>query len=319
MYNVYGHWLKFPEVKNKFTEFMQNPNVLNFSRIGGSDYLIVKHYYNDNSFFDNQSNYDCWLKMAKNYNGYFDFANKKENFMLYVQQLLKYYKDSDAACYCNSDLIYEIDGQTPITKETINFLNYIIDGKTIINFSFIEDTYPFLETFKIWGEGKKILIVSPFSQSLQYQYKRIDKIINNYTWPNFELSTVSSNLTWQADTDTKETLDLMTDNWHEEVERLQDEISKIDFDIAFLSCGSYAMSAGYFIKNTMGKKSIYIGGPLNTLFGIYGGRYDIPQCWGITDPEYRLNPFENEKVKKVTAGRISYDGCMDYFGEAKKE
>ena len=52
-----------------------------------------------------------------------------------------------------------------------------------------------------------------------------------------------------------------------------DDIKKIDFDIAFLSCGCYANELGYRIKNQLNKKAIYLGGGLNLLFNIYGKRY----------------------------------------------
>lgn len=49
-------------------------------------------------------------------------------------------------------------------------------------------------------------------------------------------------------------------------------IKNIDFDVALLSCGTYAHFLGEYIKN-IGKKSIYIGGVLPLHFGIFGDRY----------------------------------------------
>uniref|UniRef100_A0A6C0IJN5 Uncharacterized protein n=1 Tax=viral metagenome TaxID=1070528 RepID=A0A6C0IJN5_9ZZZZ len=48
-----------------------------------------------------------------------------------------------------------------------------------------------------------------------------------------------------------------------------EEINKLEFDIALLSCSSYAMYLGDFISNKMKKNSIYIGGVLNVLFNIW--------------------------------------------------
>ena len=47
---------------------------------------------------------------------------------------------------------------------------------------------------------------------------------------------------------------------------MYDDISKIDFDIAFLSCGMYSIILGDLIKNKLKKKAIYIGGMLNVIF-----------------------------------------------------
>ena len=61
-------------------------------------------------------------------------------------------------------------------------------------------------------------------------------------------------------------------NFLETVQFYNDSIKNIDFDIALLSCGSYAHFIGEYIKN-IGKKSIYIGGVLPLYFGIFGDRY----------------------------------------------
>ena len=314
-YIIYKDWYQNPLLINKFTEIMQLPGPCNFSRIGGADYKIAIYYYFDNSFYDDNKNYKYWLKMAKNDPGYFDFENKKENFILYAKQLIEYFKNLDYCFYAGKDLIDQIDNNI-YSKEDEKFLNYILNNKNIIHYSFIESILPFLESFKVWGENKKILIISPLSKSLIYQYQRINKIIKNYNFPKFELITIDTNLTWQHENDTKESLGLITNNWHEECNRLSKEILKVDFDVAFLSCGSYAMYCGDFIKNVMKKKSIYVGGILNVLFGIYGKRYDNSFFMQFTYPEYRINPFENEKVKKITAGRLfKNEAVFAYFGE----
>lgn len=320
-YIVYKNWHQNQNQSMiiKFTEIIQQSGSLNFSRIGGIDYEIAHHYFNNNLFFENNDViYNKWLNLARNCPGYFDFDNKKENFILYAKRLIECFESLDYCCYAGKDLIDIIDGDL-YSKEDKIFLNHILNNKTIIHYCFIESVMPFLESFKIWGENKKILIISPLSKSLLYQYQRIDKIIKNYTFPKFELITLNTNLTWQYETDTKEKLGLTTNNWHEECNRLSEEILKIDFDIAFLSCGSYAMHCGDFIKNIMKKKSIYVGGILNVLFGIYGKRYDTAFFDQFINFEYYINPFENEKVKLITAGRLYENEALNaYFGEMDK-
>ena len=80
------------------------------------------------------------------------------------------------------------------------------------------------------------------------------------------------------------------------------EIKNIDFDIALLSCGSYAMYFGKHIKEKLNKKSIYIGGILNVLFNIYGKRYDTAYFNSIVNLEYRIEAFESKKypIKNTT-------------------
>ena len=77
-----------------------------------------------------------------------------------------------------------------------------------------------------------------------------------------------------------------------------EEIRRLDFDIALLSCGSYAMPIGTFIKNEMGKKALYMGGPLQKMFNIGGARYEYLVSNGKMPKEnYLATPLEAERYK----------------------
>ena len=54
------------------------------------------------------------------------------------------------------------------------------------------------------------------------------------------------------------------------------DISKIDFDVALLGCGSYGLPLANYIKN-LGKSAVYIGGGLQLYFGIKGKRWENSQ------------------------------------------
>lgn len=314
---VFSDW-QSPTYPGIFSRFMNSHKIFTLGRLGGVDYEIAQMFYCNPNCFDDEKIYQCELHRANNFPGYFDFQNSKSNFILYAQKLVKYFKDFDFATYAGKNLIDKIDGDI-YNEDDTKFLTHIMKNKSVMHYSFLESVMPFLHSFKDWGEGKTILVISPFSKSIDFQYHRLDKIIKNYTFPNFKLVTVNTNLTWQHNDDTQEKLGLLTNNWHEECDRLGEEIRKIDFDVAFLSCGSYAMFCGHFIKNEMHKKSIYIGGILGCLFGIYGKRYDNGFFMQFTEPQYRLTPFENEKVKNITAGRTcANESVFAYFGEPNK-
>ena len=314
------------ETRDVFNKMMANEKILTTTRLGGIDFEIARMYYaNPNCFDDDtkiascidgvmRTKYEEELFQARNFPGYFDFDDKKENFMLYAKKLVTYFGDFDFATYAGITLIDKIQKEC-YTEEDVKFLSYILSNKTIVNYSFLECPYIFLNSFKTWGEGKRILVVSPLSKSVQFQYQRREHIVKDYTFPNFELLTLNTNLTWQHPGDTKEKLGLKTNNWHEECDRLNEEISKLDFDIAFLSCGSYAMHLGYFIKNEMKKKSLYVGGSLNLHFSIFGARWWVYYTSPYINPKYILDPFENEDVKKITAGREwKSESVNAYFG-----
>lgn len=302
-----------------FNQIMNDDKILSITRLGGVDFEIAEMYYNNPACFEDPKTYNEELFRANNFPGYFDFKYKKENFLLYAQKLVSYFKDFDFATYAGKNLIDKINGEVYIDND-IPFFIYILRNKAIMHYAFMEAVIPFLNSFKTWGENKKILIISPFSKSLQFQYQHLNNLIKDYTFPKFELVTCNTNLTWQHPNDTKESLGITTNNWHEECDRLSEEVSKLDFDIAFLSCGSYAMYLGYFIKNSLHKKSIYIGGSLNLFFSIYGERWKLyfsSPTW--CNLEYVLDAFENETAKKITAGRDWQSESVNaYFGYRKK-
>ena len=51
-----------------------------------------------------------------------------------------------------------------------------------------------------------------------------------------------------------------------------EDIKYINFDIALLGCGGYGLPLCHFIKTKLNKSAIYIGGGLQLLFGVFGGR-----------------------------------------------
>ena len=128
--------------------------------------------------------------------------------------------------------------------------------------------YRIFYIFYIFRKNKKILIVSPFSESIQFQYKRKDVILKQYSYPDFELVTYDTPITYNNEDDALNHIE--TNNWLEQCEKMENDIMKLDFDIALLSCGSYAMYLGNVISKKMNKKAIYIGGMLNVFFNIYG-------------------------------------------------
>lgn len=301
------------KIIKQFSYIIQQDKPLFFGRIGGSDYEIVKKWFNNKK--QTLLNSNGHIEKIKNFNGYFDFENKIENFIKFLNDMLKYYENMDHFTFGGSKLMNQFK-KNDFNKMDFDFINHLQHGKTF-TFNFIEQSIPFLNSFKIWGEGKKILIISPFSKSINYQVKRKEKLYKEYIFPDFELLTLNSPITYNTNEDTKETLQVTTNNWLEEVEKLKNEINKLKFDIALLSCGSYAMSLGSHIKN-IGKQSIYVGGALNPIFSIYGERYNLKCNENQRDLKYQINAFENEVIKKIKGGRnFGTESLGAYFGYKK--
>ena len=302
------------ETIDLFSSIMMKDEPLFFGRIGGQEYDTASRHYAYNGHFDNEEIYDFTISLLRKYAGYFDLSNSKDVFYQYANALASCYKKMEYVFYANPSLI------TPIQSGTIPYdplLLDILEGKTAFCYGFMEGVTPFMDSFKTWGEGKKILVVSPFEESLKYQYARRYKIMNNYTYPNFELVTYKTKILYNDGTETKEQLGTTTNNWEEEWMRMAEEISKLDFDIAWLSCAAYSPFLGDYIVHTMGKKAIYVGGILNMFFNIYGERFKAYTSYCNID--YMIDPFENKEIENMTAGRgQAYEGIHAYFGYKNK-
>jgi hypothetical protein len=307
----------------KFCDVMNQPEPLFFARLGGSDYNCVRDYYNDRTIINDYEWYKYHCHRVKSHNGYFDFENTQENFVTYLETMIRCYKDSDAFTYGNTQLIKSFENNQFLTDDA-NFINYLCQDKVCINYTFIEGLAPLLASFDRWASGKKILVVSPLSQSIEHQYKNKDKLYHNYVFPDFDLLTYNTKITYSDENDDRLILNVDTNNWTEEATRMSEDIAKLDFDIALLSCGSYAMYLGNFISHKLKKKSLYIGGVLNMLFNIYGGRYNhegykkLMQSVGLT-PDSQINPVENKDIENMKSGRgFKTESLNAYFG-VKKE
>jgi len=154
-------------------------------------------------------------------------------------------------------------------------------------------------------EGKRILVVHPFSETImsQYQNNRNKLFENKMTLPDFELITLKAVQSLGGSTEFKD--------WFEALDYMKNKIEKIDFDIAILGCGAYAFNLAAYIKR-IGKKAIQLGGVTQLLFGIKGSRWENPvpkMCKNGYYPdlfnEYWVRPGEAEKPRmanKVEGG-----------------
>src|SRR5690606_17357822 len=118
------------------------------------------------------------------------------------------------------------------------------------------DNLRIMATQNSWGkalEGKKVLIVHPFEDSIKKQFQYREKLWENPNiLPPFELitykavQTIAGNNTHQFK------------NWFDALELMVTEIAEIDFDIAIVGCGAYGFPLAAQIKK-MGKKAFHLG------------------------------------------------------------
>lgn len=153
-------------------------------------------------------------------------------------------------------------------------------------------------------EGMKVLVIHPFTDLMRKQYDTNRKDLFNKlentlpVLPEFELKTYQAVQSMGGS-------DLYS-TWAEALRKMEEDISKIDFDIALIGCGAYGMPLGAYIKKYMNKKAVHIGGALQLLFGIKGKRWDNRGYEAHVYNEYWVRPTEDLKPRNY---RNVEDGC----------
>ena len=141
-------------------------------------------------------------------------------------------------------------------------------------------------------QGKRILIISPFIDTIKEQLPIRENIYNGIDlFPNCEFVFLKPPQT-QADEQAK-------DFFYEFDEFKKNIDTKLnDFDIALVSCGGYAnpICSHIFLK---GKSAIYVGGVLQMYFGILGNRWlkERPEIVKLYRNQYWKRPKSHERPK----------------------
>jgi len=152
-------------------------------------------------------------------------------------------------------------------------------------------------------ENKKVLVIHPFSKTIESQYKKRELLFKNNLLPHFELITIKAVQTYAS---------IKTDfiDWFDALEFMKNEINKFDFDIALIGCGAYGFSLAAHIKRK-GKKAFHLGGSLQLLFGIKGKRWENPNY----NKTFNYSQFFNEHwvypdiEEKPKSSNLVEDSC----------
>lgn len=116
-------------------------------------------------------------------------------------------------------------------------------------------------------KGKKVLVIHPFVSTIWKQHQRHELLFsNNDVYPDYELIGLRA---VQSIADAE----VPFNDWFEALKWMEDEIAKIDFDVAIIGCGAYGLPLAAHVKR-LGKKAVHLGGGSQLLFGIKGKRWD---------------------------------------------
>ncbi len=151
-------------------------------------------------------------------------------------------------------------------------------------------------------KDKRVLVVNPFSTTIEEQYQKKDHIFlinNKINLPDFKLITYKSvqSIGGQGATGFK--------TWFDALNKMKEDIGSMDFDIALLGCGAYGVPLAAYIKG-LGKQAIYVGGCLQLFFGIIGKRWENVDRVNRFFNDYWTRPSEKEKTDSYYKVE---DGC----------
>ncbi len=197
----------------------------------------------------------------------------------------------DAVSACDVLVAWDVAGETDIlrsyAKEASLVKLYSLD-------SFLADD-PWTAVLC----GKKVLVISPFVDSIQSQFARRETLWDNpNVLPLFELillrAPFSAGLVSPKDAD-----------WFAAVDLITKEMDSCDYDVTLIGAGAFSLPLAVHAKKN-GKVGVHLGGSLQFLFGVYGERWLRSKMFRqfVKDTWIRPQASERpERLKKIE------DGC----------
>lgn len=205
------------------------------------------------------------------------------------------YSDEYLKAFNNCDIFLEWEKHGDVYKYISNSHDYITtkykSKKALWAFTMDIFHYIYNEPWTLALKGKRILVISPFIESMKEKLDIRKEIYGIDLFPECKFIFMKPPVT-----------NGMNES-EEFIEELNEVIKQIEeikesFDIALVSCGGY----GNLMCNRiyeMGKSAIYVGGVLQMYFGIYGNRWlrERKDIMLLYLNKYWSRPKENEKPK----------------------
>ncbi len=274
--NVYSN---ISVVEGKIRDILSRGEPFSCGRIGATECVIAQEYCRmrlgtQETFSENAVRWLC------NTSGFFTEQGREE------EDIGRYAKMTvDAMRNMDMHLIWRRSGESFLLRNYAKAEAKFVE-KNIVHF-------PWRSQGSTWMnglEGKKVLVVSPFSDSVRVQYgNRKDLFANENNLPEFELITYQSLQTQMG-------ASRGFKNWFEAYRYMEEEILGIEFEVALLGCGAYGYPLTAAISRA-GKQAVEMCSSIQLMFGIKGKRWEerdyITKWWNDawiypleTPPEY---------------------------------
>jgi len=255
------------------------------------------------------SNSPCMIARfgSTEFNAFFNY--KKGHPLCFFRKIYPFWTDAKT-----KRNMMDLSGFFPINNKTLSdFADYISDilreidifgtwnkseYRLQLNNKCIKIQLQYLEPFwskEPWTahlEGKKVLVVHPFAESIQKQYLHREMLFKNKDiLPEFATLTVIKAVQSLGGENNG------FDTWFDALHHMEQQIDQCDYDVALIGCGAYGMPLAAHCKK-MGKKAVHLGGALQLLFGIRGNRWETEQdIYKQIMNEHWVRPLENERPK----------------------
>jgi hypothetical protein len=220
----------------------------------------------------------------------FDVTALNQNYIKYLEHL------SISIANCEQTQIYLHDGLPmelfkhfrPAFEKHFNITNLVLMNGTKF--------YDRIDSIFDKMSGRKVLAISSFDGLIQKQYSsgNVYKIYERF--PTLSgLSTVKFPYCFLNNGPHQ--------NYFETLDAVFEEIRNIDFDIALLGCGAYGHMLCHRIHEELNRDAIYIGGSIQTIFGILSKRekdcsnLPVNEHW-ITEIPEEYKPAKYKSIEK---------------------
>lgn len=182
----------------------------------------------------------------------------------------------------------------------LNMEDYVIEEYLPqARLTFLFRLEPWLSNGRPWSaalQGKRVLVIHPFEDSIQSQYEEREKIFpGTDILPEFTLLTLKAVQTIAGERDER------FSDWFEALDYMYEEAMKMDFDIAIIGCGAYGMPLAARLKRAR-KQAIHLGGATQLLFGIKGKRWveNYPTKIATLFNDAWIYPLDSEMPKQAS-------------------
>ena len=286
-----------PDVVSKLIyDMLMDDKPCMIARFGSTELATMVNYIGvkqaDKSVFNfisGKSNAWWWndniLLQMQNWSGF--FPPKQDKIEQFCELMLEDMKELDVlGSWLENEKLFE-SCINKVVKVNLELLN----------------PYFSLKPWTVALEGKKVLVVHPFSATIESQYKKRKLIFQNNLLPVFKLKTIKA---IQSIAGEKTPFN----DWFEALEFMKTEIDKCEYDVCLIGAGAYGFPLAAHVKR-QGKKAIHLAGSLQLLFGIKGKRWENPNY----NPLYNYSELMNDHwvyandIEKPKNAHIVEGGC----------